>query len=211
MVLAGCVLLIVVALWVVVGHRSRICVYGYLLRPKFSVRAFARSFSTSAFLAFALFVLTIQEGAWSHRISGTIDNVEGALTGDEASRHSVARNRVQGLLYRQGRIMADRMDDIAPQRPGVTDLYFLGFAGWAGEDVFRREVGHVRDLMDRRFGIVSRSTLLINSPQTVKTTPLANSDALEWALWCYEEKMDFEEDIPCLFGNPRKSLRSVLG
>ena len=54
-------MLIVVALWVVVGHRSRICVYGYLLRPKFSVRAFARSFSTSAFLAFALFVLTVQE------------------------------------------------------------------------------------------------------------------------------------------------------
>ena len=107
--------------------------------------------------------------------------------------------------------MADRMDDIAPQRPGVTDLYFLGFAGRAGENVFRREVGHVRDLMDRRFGIVSRSTLLTNSPQTVKTTPLANSDALEWALWWYEEKMDFEDDIPCLFGNPGKSLRSVLG
>src|SRR5688572_19929634 len=51
---------------------------------------------------------------------------------------------------------------LQPQRPGVTDLYVVGFAGDASEDVFRNETLYLRELFAQRFDAAGRIVTLIN-------------------------------------------------
>ena len=65
---------------------------------------------------------------------------------------------------------------LPPQRPGVTDLYVLGVAGDADEDVFRNEVAYLRQLSAQRWGAAGRMLALANQPD-----PLASEGALPTA------------------------------
>lgn len=102
---------------------------------------------------------------------------------------------VEEVYYSQPAMLEQALAQVAPQRPGVTDLYHLGFAGFAGQDVFRREVGHVRELMDRRFDTAGRSLLLINHRATLEQYPIASASNLRMALRGLAERMDPDEDI----------------
>src|SRR5260221_8337534 len=73
----------------------------------------------------------------------------------------------------QPHLLADEIAALAPRRPGAPDLYFIGFAGDAEQDVFMKEVETVRRLFDERFGTRDRSMLLVNNPRTVRALPLA--------------------------------------
>lgn len=46
---------------------------------------------------------------------------------------------VEKTFYAQPALLADAFQRLAPQRPGVIDLYFIGFAGYAAQDVFLKE------------------------------------------------------------------------
>ena len=65
------------------------------------------------------------------------------------------------------------------QREGVVDLYFIGFAGWSKQDVFKNEVRHVQELFDNRFDTRGRSFLYINSPDTLSEVPIASRRGLD--------------------------------
>src|SRR5262249_14283877 len=82
------------------------------------------------------------------------------------------------ILAQQPQLIKNAVDGLAPQRAGVTDLYFVGLAGDSSEGVFPREVESVRKLFDARFGTQGRSLALVNSPQTIQTLPLATPDNL---------------------------------
>ena len=58
---------------------------------------------------------------------------------------------VEDAYYAQSRLLGAMTGDLAPGRPGVTDLYFLGFGSYAEADVFMKEVFYVKELFDRRF------------------------------------------------------------
>ncbi len=45
---------------------------------------------------------------------------------------------VEGIFDQQARV-DEVVDKLEPQRPGVTDLYYVGFAGDGYQRVFRRE------------------------------------------------------------------------
>jgi hypothetical protein len=85
------------------------------------------------------------------------------------------------------------------QRPGITDLYFVGFAGYAYEDVFLREVQLSKRLFDDRFDTRGRSVALVNSLQTVNSLPLANVHNLHRLLRHVGSVIDRDEDIVFLF------------
>src|SRR6185436_10968419 len=51
---------------------------------------------------------------------------------------------------------------LAPQRPGVIDLYAVIVAGDGAEDVFRREAAAVKQVLDERLGAKGRSLALVN-------------------------------------------------
>lgn len=96
-------------------------------------------------------------------------------------------------------LLADAINSLAPQRPGVHDLYFIAFAGWGDENVFRKEAERVRALFDSRFGTKERSFLLVNSPETVRLYPAATLSNLRLALSVLSQRMDPKEDVLVLF------------
>ncbi|MDE2598400.1 MAG: peptidase C13 [Rhodocyclaceae bacterium] len=102
-------------------------------------------------------------------------------------------------IYRQSQLLADTLARIEPGRPGQVDLYFVGAAGYASQDVFMREVNSVTTLLDERFDTRGRSLKLINNEATIKEVPIASRTALKRAFGRIAEVMNRDEDILFLY------------
>lgn len=103
------------------------------------------------------------------------------------------------LLYLQPRLAAQTMNAIARERPGVTDLYFVGFAPYARQDVFRKEAETIRALMDERFDTRDRSVLLVNNDRTLRKYPLATVTNLRAALKRIGQRINPREDVVMVY------------
>jgi hypothetical protein len=118
----------------------------------------------------------------------------------ERAASAVAVERLQdGMLARQLR-------GLASSRPDVSDIYFLGVAGYGHQDVFMHEVRYAQRLFDERFDTAQRSLTLINNATTLREAPLASPANLRQALAGIAQHMDTERDLLFLFmtshGNP---------
>ncbi|MGH6620465.1 MAG: hypothetical protein ACREF6_13055, partial [Alphaproteobacteria bacterium] len=102
---------------------------------------------------------------------------------------------VEQVYYSQFRLIAKATRALEEQRPGVTDIYFVGFAGDAHQDVFLREIRSVRTLFDDRFDTRGRSITLVNNRATVAREPLASTHNLLAALDQVSARMDPDEDV----------------
>ncbi|HXX84502.1 MAG TPA: C13 family peptidase [Casimicrobiaceae bacterium] len=102
-------------------------------------------------------------------------------------------------LTAQSQMLSDALDDIEDERPGTTDLYFVGFAPYSGEDVFRKDMDVARELMDERFDTDGRSIVLINSPYTVLDQPLATVSNLRQTLEEIGSAIDADDDVVMLY------------
>lgn len=103
------------------------------------------------------------------------------------------------LLYAQPQMLAHELAQLAPSSPSRTNLYALGFAGDAEENVFRNEVAFLPELLAQRFAARGRSVQLINSFHTYRHTPLATRSNLFAALRGMAQRMDPDNDILLLF------------
>ncbi|MGR8978511.1 MAG: C13 family peptidase [Gammaproteobacteria bacterium] len=103
------------------------------------------------------------------------------------------------LMYRQPEIVAKTLSKLKPQRKKMTDIYFVGFAGFAMEDVFGKEVRYVKQLLDNRFDTKGRSMNLINHLDTIEDAPLATSTNLALTLNRIGKLMDVENDVLILY------------
>ena len=139
------------------------------------------------------FSLIEAEGYWR---STEQTNVANAPTAAEPLPWSL---NVEDVFYDQGYLMDDATDALAAERPGIADLYFVGFGSTAEQDVFLREVESVKALFDRRFDTAERSVALINNPATLEELPIASVSNLWWTLSHLGEVMNPEEDILFLF------------
>lgn len=102
-------------------------------------------------------------------------------------------------LYRQPQLLADALARLKPGRPGEVELYFVGAAGYAAQDVFMREVNSITRLFDERFGTAGRSLKLINNADTIEEVPMASRTALAQAFARIARLMNPDEDILFLF------------
>ena len=109
------------------------------------------------------------------------------------------RINVEKIYYSQFGLVTMATRQLAHERPGTPDLYFLAFGGDAHQDVFLREVQAVRKLFDERFDTKNRSVVLVNNPKTVTKFPLANSHNLLAGLDRMSGMMNIEEDVLFLF------------
>jgi Peptidase C13 family len=91
------------------------------------------------------------------------------------------------------------LSELQPSADGTPHLYFVGFAGYGPEAVFKREVVAVRKLFNEKFGTAGRSVALINHKSTVDEFPLASAQNLERALHHVGQIMDPEIDTLFLF------------
>jgi hypothetical protein len=105
----------------------------------------------------------------------------------------------EGLLYRQPGILERELGKIAKQRPNTSDIFFIGFAAYAHQEVFAKEVAYAKALFDTRFDTAGHSLNLINNLRTIDTTPLATATNLGQTLKHIGRLMDKEEDVLVLY------------
>ncbi len=135
---------------------------------------------------------------------------------DAETEHAAAAPSIadEQLFHRQQAVLDEALARLAPERPGVEDLYFVGVAPYASQDVFARELAAVRKLFDERFGTAGRSIALVNSPETLGDTPIATATNLRAVLERIGRTMNAEEDVLFFFvtthGDERHELAFEL-
>jgi Peptidase C13 family len=87
---------------------------------------------------------------------------------------------------------------LAPQRAGATDLYTIGVAGWADQDVFVKELDGTIASLTKVLPIDGRVVRLVNGDAS-RTTPLATRDNLAAAVRAVGQIMAKDEDILIVF------------
>ncbi len=103
------------------------------------------------------------------------------------------------LFHLQGRLIERALAAIAPGRSGRHELYFVGFAPDASEEVFLHEMRFVRDEFDERFGTAGHSIALVSSQDALEEFPIASGTNLSRALARVGEQMNADEDTLFLF------------
>ena len=106
---------------------------------------------------------------------------------------------IEDVFARQGDLLAATLGAVRPTAGNEPQLYFLGAAPDAAQDVFAREVNSVKALFDSRFGTRGHSAILINSYETLDTVPLASASNLKTALKAFGGVMDRDRDVLMLF------------
>ena len=91
------------------------------------------------------------------------------------------------------------IDALAPQRPGVVDVYGIVFAPYASEDVFLRESSMVAGVLAERFDAQGRVLHLVNHASTLETQAWATPGNLKRAVAALAERMDREEDVVVVY------------
>ncbi len=131
---------------------------------------------------------------------------------DDASANPPHRASIEreAAFHAQAGLLDGALQKLLPQRPGVADLYFAGFASYAAEDVFRKEIDVIGPLMRERFDAAGRSVLLVNNASTVMTLPLATKTNLARTLRGIGSRIDREEDVVVLYLTTHGSERHEL-
>ncbi len=115
---------------------------------------------------------------------------------------------VEATWDRQPELVARALAGLAPSRPGIPELYFVGAAAYAGQDVFQREITSARRIADENLGTRGRSLLLVNHRDAVNELPLASVTNMEKVLAGVAKVMDVEKDILVLFATSHGSKGS---
>jgi hypothetical protein len=121
------------------------------------------------------------------------------ISGVGADSGPVRQRASDGLVGRQAQLLDLVLQETLPTSADRPNLYFVGFAGFGREAVFKREVLAVRQLFDERFETKGRSIALINHPSTSDTIPLATVTNLERVLQQLGSLMDARRDTLFLF------------
>ncbi len=103
------------------------------------------------------------------------------------------------LFHAQGGLLDANLAALRPQRAGIADLYFVGFAPYGTQDVFGKELHTVSRLIEERFDAAGRSLLLANDPATLGDLPIASAINLRAALARVGRIMDAEDDVLFLY------------
>lgn len=141
-------------------------------------------------LAYPLIEVDHERSLWlepyDEAAAAEYQNKHMAITGEDA-------------FYLQPRLLERELAALKPGQKGVIDLYFVGAAGYSGQDVFMKEVHSVSSLFRERFGTEGRSVTLINNAKTVAASPIASATSLGLALRRVGEVMNRDEDVLFLF------------
>ncbi len=115
---------------------------------------------------------------------------------DEEAGAGLADERA---FHLQGQLIERALADLRRGRPGVPELYFVGFAPDGSQDVFLREMRYVKRLFDERFGTAGRSIALASSRDALEEFPIGSVTNLARALNRVGEAMNTDEDALFLF------------
>jgi hypothetical protein len=103
------------------------------------------------------------------------------------------------VLAAQDFIMDRALDRLDDERPGIADLYFVGFAPDARRPGFVSDVDAAQRVMDERWHTKGRSMVLANSPLTVADRPFATITHLREVLLQIGDLIDTDDDVVMVY------------
>ncbi|WP_440114828.1 C13 family peptidase [Acidovorax sp. BL-A-41-H1] len=139
-----------------------------------------------------------QDQPWEPDVQAMVDaSAEtAAAAADEAQApEPVPLALTQAMFEEQQTLWQQQVDALAPERPGVVDVYGLVFAPYADENVFRRESTMVSSLLQERFDAQGRVLHLLNHAETADTHAWATPENLQRAITALAARMDREHDL----------------
>ena len=114
---------------------------------------------------------------------------------DGGAHQPEAWQAAESVFFEQPARIDEAVEKLEPQRPGVTDFFYVGFAGDGYQRVFRREALFGQRVFAERVGSGTRSLELINDYEDRDTYPLGTLTGLRYGLAAIAEKMDPTEDV----------------
>jgi hypothetical protein len=105
----------------------------------------------------------------------------------------------EDVLYKQPALLSQELRAVQPPSEGMSNVYFIGVAGYGPQNVFRREVDSVANIFRERFGAQGHIVRLINSRQTLLDVPIASKTSLRAALKRAGDLMDKDRDVLVLY------------
>ncbi len=117
----------------------------------------------------------------------------------QARTEAFAAAAAEDVIYAQSRLLGRAVAALEPGRKDAPNLYFIGMAGHAPQDVFMKEVVAAEKLFQERFRATGRTLKLINNAKTLADSPVASVTALQTALDGVAKAMDKDKDILFLF------------
>jgi hypothetical protein len=103
--------------------------------------------------------------------------------------------QVSQLEKAQSDLLDGEVSSLAPQRKGKTDIYVVGVAGWADQEVFVKELDGALASIGTVLPIQDRTLRLINNRETVTSIPLATPKNFAAAVHAVGNVMDKDEDV----------------
>jgi hypothetical protein len=118
---------------------------------------------------------------------------------DIASDPDAINPASEAVLAAQDFMMDRELDRLEDERPGTTDLYFVGFAPDARRPGFVTDVDAAQRAMDERWNTNGRSIVLVNSPLTVAERPFASITHLRKVLLEIGDVINADEDVVMVY------------
>jgi Peptidase C13 family len=117
--------------------------------------------------------------------------------GGEAA--SVSPAELARIEKAQPALLQAEVAALLPQQKGVTDVYALGIAGWADQDVFVKELDGGLESIASVLPIKNHTVRLINRHDTLDRFPLASLQNIQAAVHAIGNVMDKNEDVLVVF------------
>ncbi len=122
-----------------------------------------------------------------------------AAQGTEEAAEPETLQLSQQVFEAQQQLLQNQLNNLAAERPGLTDVYGLVFAPYAQEDVFLRESTMVAGVLAERFDAAGRMLHLVNHASTAETHPWATPQNLERAIDAIAGRMDRANDVLVIY------------
>ncbi len=106
---------------------------------------------------------------------------------------------LETLWAEQPALLESQFSTLAAPDPEQADSYFLGFAAYPYQSVFKREVERAQAVFSQDYGTAQRNLLLVNHLDTHETLPLATVANLNLALSQFGQGFDVSNDVLVLY------------
>lgn len=134
----------------------------------------------------------------------------GSLRRNEEEKQRLQRTNAERALYTQPAQLKRALDAVQPSAGSGINLYLLAVAGDGSQEVFRREVDFVRKQFEDRFATQGHSVVLVNSRNTVGSSPLATVTSIRESVAAIAAKMNKDRDILFLYVTSHGSREGTI-
>ncbi len=117
------------------------------------------------------------------------------LVQPKANPSGIAESEATGPEQLQHSLLEAEIAALAPPTKGSTNVYALGIAGWADQDVFLKELDGGLAAMSGELPIRGHTVRLANHSETAQSMPLANQRNFTAAVHAISAVMNKDDDV----------------